>query len=162
MKCRRIGPSSRSCGSPLHADPGALPQAQGPAVYRPATLPGLRIAPRAHNVVVSQPPEVPPPQQPLPYPYQHQYQQQYPPLPPYNLYAILSLIISLVVFPPVGIYLGYKAKEEIARTGERGIELAQVGIIAGWVLTSLYALLIIVWCGFVLTMVGTAGFSGSG
>ena len=124
-----------------------------PAFSPPGTLLDLRVAWRAHNDAVSQPPQVPPPQQPYQYP---------PPLPPYNLYAILSLVIGIAVFPPVGIYLGYKAKEEIARTGERGIELAQVGIVVGWVLTSLYAVVLIVWCGFVLTMMGTATVSGVG
>ena len=84
--------------------------------------------------------------------------QQYPPLPPYNLYAILSLVISIAVFPPVGIYLGYKAKQEIARTGERGIELAQVGIVVGWIFTSLYLVFFVVWCGFAATIFGSAGF----
>ena len=79
---------------------------------------------------------------------------QYP-LPPYNVYAILSVIFSLLVFPPVGIFLGYKAKEEIARTGERGIELAKVGIIAGWVLAALQVLLLLFWCGMVLMFIGT-------
>jgi hypothetical protein len=71
----------------------------------------------------------------------------------------LPLVFSLIVFPPVGIYLGYKAKEQIERTGERGIELARIGIVAGWVLASLQALFLIVWCGLFLTFVG-AGLAG--
>jgi Domain of unknown function (DUF4190) len=70
--------------------------------------------------------------------------------PPFNVYAILSLVISLAVFPPVGIYLGYKAKQQIAQTGERGIELAQIGIIGGWILTAIYALFLICAGGMVL------------
>ncbi|HZM75974.1 MAG TPA: DUF4190 domain-containing protein [Candidatus Limnocylindrales bacterium] len=95
---------------------------------------------------MSEQPQIP--RQPQPYP------------PPYNLYAILSLIFSVAVFPPVGIYLGYKAKEEITRTGERGIELAQVGIVVGWIFTSLYAVFLIVWCAFATTIFGAAGFNG--
>jgi Domain of unknown function (DUF4190) len=84
---------------------------------------------------------------------------QYP--PPYNLYAILSLVISLVVFPPVGIYLGYKAKEQIAQTGERGIEMAKIGIVVGWVLTSVYAVFMVCGCGFLLMGMGSATFNAA-
>jgi len=74
-----------------------------------------------------------------------------PPPPPYappiNLYAILSLVFAVFVLPPLGVYFGHKAKQEIARTGERGVELATAGIITGWVMTGILALLVIVWCG---------------
>jgi peptidyl-prolyl cis-trans isomerase B (cyclophilin B) len=46
------------------------------------------------------------------------------------------------VFPPLGIYFGYKAKQQIANTGERGVELANAGVIVGWIFTSFY----ILWC----------------
>ncbi len=59
----------------------------------------------------------PPPQPPPPYPY-----VPYP--PPFNTYAILSLVFALFVFAPLGIYFGKVAKRQIAQTGERGIELA--------------------------------------
>ena len=61
------------------------------------------------------PPPAPPPP---PYPYGH-----YPPQPPYNVYAILSLALGILVFPPLGIYFGAKAKQQIAASGERGIVL---------------------------------------
>jgi hypothetical protein len=102
----------------------------------------------------SREPQSPPPAQQPPYPPPYAY---YP--PPMNLYAILSLVFSVAVFPPVGIYLGYKAKQQIEQTGERGIELAQVGIIVGWIFTSLYALFFICWCGFIAVGIGSAGFS---
>ncbi|GAB3835941.1 DUF4190 domain-containing protein [Dactylosporangium cerinum] len=79
---------------------------------------------------------------------------QYTPLPPVNTYAILAAVFAFVVFPPLGIYFGGKAKEQIAQSGERGIELANVGVIAGWILSVLFGLFIIVWCG----LVGTAVF----
>jgi Domain of unknown function (DUF4190) len=78
--------------------------------------------------------------------------------PPHNLYAILSLVFSVAVFPPVGIYLGYKAKQQIAETGERGIELAQVGIVVGWIFTALFALFFLVWCGMLFTFLGSVPF----
>lgn len=80
---------------------------------------------------------------------------QYVAAPPVNTYAILATIFAFVVFPPLGIYFGTKAKQQIAQTGERGIELATVGIIAGWVLSVLYALFMIVWCGVFVTIIGS-------
>lgn len=88
-----------------------------------------------------QPPQAPPPHQPPPYPYGH-----YPPQPPYNTYAILSLALGILVLPPLGIYFGTKAKQQIAVSGERGIELANAGVIVGWVLTGLFLAFFLVWC----------------
>lgn len=82
------------------------------------------------------------------------------PASPVNTYAILAAVFSFVVFPPLGIYFGRKAKEQIAQSGERGIELANVGIIAGWIISVLYGLFMIVWCGVVGTMV-LGGFNGA-
>jgi hypothetical protein len=82
-------------------------------------------------------PQVPP--YPAPYP------------PPVNTYAILATVFAFVVFPPLGIYFGYKAREQIAQTGERGSELATVGIVAGWILTILQAVFVVIWLGFFLT-----------
>jgi hypothetical protein len=79
------------------------------------------------------------------------------PAPPVNTYAILSLVFSLAVFPPVGVYLGNKAKEQIAETGERGIELANIGVVAGWILSVLYVGFVVVWCGFAGTILSHAG-----
>lgn len=79
--------------------------------------------------------------------------------PPYNLYAILSLIFSVAVLPPVGVYLGYKAKQQIEQTGERGIELAQVGIIVGWIFTAFFAVFILVWCGMFGMMMASFRFT---
>lgn len=76
------------------------------------------------------------------------------PQPPVNTYAILAAIFAFVVFPPLGIYFGNKAKQQIEQSGERGIELAKVGIIGGWILTILYGLFMIVWCGFFVFFVG--------
>ncbi|GHJ48704.1 hypothetical protein Cs7R123_60460 [Catellatospora sp. TT07R-123] len=80
-----------------------------------------------------------------PPPYQ---QPPYQPQPPYNVYAILSLVLALFVFPPLGIYFGTQAKKQIAVSGERGIELAQVGIIVGWVLTAFMLLACLIPCAF--------------
>jgi hypothetical protein len=40
-------------------------------------------------------------------------------------------------------------KEQIMQSGERGIELANVGVIAGWILSVLWGLFMIVWCSVV-------------
>jgi UPF0716 family protein affecting phage T7 exclusion len=64
--------------------------------------------------------------------------------PPYNVLAILSLVLGIMVLPPLGIYFGHKAQAQIAQTGERGVELAKAGVVVGWILTSLYVLM---FCG---------------
>jgi hypothetical protein len=71
-----------------------------------------------------------------------------PYLPPYNTYAVLSLVLAIFVLPPLGIYFGAKAKQQIAQTGERGIELANAGVVCGWIFTILFGVLFLVWCGF--------------
>jgi hypothetical protein len=82
-------------------------------------------------------------------------QYPYPPhvvyvtAPPTNTYAILSLIFAFVMFPPLGVYFGYKARKQIAETGERGGEMATVGIVAGWIHSVLFGIGVLVWCGFV-------------
>jgi hypothetical protein len=72
-----------------------------------------------------------------------------------NTYAILSVVFAFAVFAPLGIYFGSKAKEQIAQTGERGIELAKVGVIAGWILTCLQGAFLIVWCGLFVSFFGS-------
>jgi hypothetical protein len=86
-------------------------------------------------------PQNPPPPGPGPYGYVV-YQQ-----PPLNTNALLALVLGAMVLPPLGIYFGYKAREEIARTGQRGSELATAGIVVGWVLTGLFVVAV---CGFCL------------
>jgi hypothetical protein len=98
---------------------------------------------------MDEPPQ--PEQQPQPQP---QIVYQYVGGPPTNTYAILAAIFAFVVFPPLGIYFGYKAREQIAATGERGSELATVGIVAGWILTALYGVFMLVWCGFAVAFGG--------
>jgi hypothetical protein len=72
----------------------------------------------------------------------------YPVQPPLNTYAILGLVLGLFVLPPLGIYFGTKAQQQIAVTGERGVELAKASVIIGWVLTILYGVLLLIWCAF--------------
>jgi len=73
--------------------------------------------------------------------------------PPINLYSILSLVFAIFVLPPLGIYFGIKAKQQIAQTGERGAELATAGIVTGWVLSGLLAVMLIIWCAFAVFFV---------
>ncbi|HEU4426261.1 MAG TPA: DUF4190 domain-containing protein [Pilimelia sp.] len=68
------------------------------------------------------------------------------------MYAILALVFGAMVFPPLGIYFGSKAKQQIAETGERGVELATAGLVVGWIFTALYGVAFLVWCGIVGTM----------
>lgn len=93
-----------------------------------------------------------------PYPGQWQPGQPYPPgyppyYAPYNTYAILSLVLTVAVFPPLGIYFGNKAKQQIAQTGERGTELATVGIVLGWIFTGIFGVAILIWCSAMGLMV---------
>ena len=90
--------------------------------------------------VPPQTPQTPQPHQP-PAPYGYP-----PPAPPVNLSAILSLVLGVFVFPPLGIYFGGRAKREIARTGERGIELAVAGTVVGWVFTLLWVAMVLFVC----------------
>ena len=93
---------------------------------------------------MTEPSQFPPSQPAPPYPY-----APYP--PPFNTYAILSLVFAVFVFAPLGIYFGQVAKRQIAQTGERGIELANVGIICGWI----FSVLIVIWCGFFASVAST-------
>jgi hypothetical protein len=107
-----------------------------------------------------QPPGRPPGQSPGEPPGQPPYPPPYPPYayaPPINMYAILALVFGVMVFPPLGIYFASKAKQQIAQTGERGIELATAGQVVGWIFTVIWVLFVLVWCGFV----GTAIVSSS-
>ncbi|WP_279582649.1 DUF4190 domain-containing protein [Fodinicola feengrottensis] len=81
--------------------------------------------------------------------------------------AVLALVFSFV-FAPVGIFLGYRAKKEIARTGEDGDGLATAGIIVGWVHCGIWALVFLIWIAFIvlyvvfaISLVGAAGAAGS-
>ena len=109
------------------------------------------VAPPDPETPAPPPHPVPPVPSAHPQPYGPYPPPPYAVLPPFNTYAILAAIFAFVVFPPLGIYFGYKAREQIAQTGERGIELAKVGIIGGWIITSLQAVFLVVWCGFMLT-----------
>ncbi|MEH1015687.1 DUF4190 domain-containing protein [Micromonospora sp. CPCC 206060] len=69
-----------------------------------------------------------------------------------NTYAILSLVFAVMVFPPLGVYFGNRARDQIAQTGERGAELATAGIVVGWVFTIMYVVFIVVWCAMAGTL----------
>jgi hypothetical protein len=81
--------------------------------------------------------------------------------------AIMALVFGFV-FAPLGIYFGYRAKQEIAVSGEDGEGMATAGIIVGWVHCGLWALsilLIIVYFVIIIVFIGlaagTAGVAGS-
>jgi Domain of unknown function (DUF4190) len=85
----------------------------------------------------------------------------YQPLPPYNTYAILALVFAIAILPPLGIYFGAKAKQQIAVSGERGLELAKAGYITGWVLTGIYLVFFLIWCAFAVFFLGMFGLFGA-
>jgi hypothetical protein len=141
-------PTREHCAN-LRTDPridGAILAVEPDEVVRPHVISASARQDAAHcgdvdpfrlEAPVTEPPQLPPPQPPYgPYPAQ------------VNMYAILSLVFAIFVFPPLGIYFGKKAKEQIARTGERGIELANAGVICGWIFSILLAVVLLIWCGF--------------
>jgi hypothetical protein len=77
--------------------------------------------------------------------------------PTFNTYAILAIIFAVAILPPLGIYFGKRAKEEIARTGERGIEVANAAVVVGWVFSAIMGVFLIVWCGIFVSAFGTLG-----
>ncbi|MEV4415031.1 DUF4190 domain-containing protein [Catellatospora sp. NPDC049609] len=98
--------------------------------------------------------QLPPPQGQPPYP-------PYPQYPPYNTYAILALVLAIFVFPPLGIYFGGKAKQQIAVSGERGVEFATAAVVIGWVLTGLFIAMFAVWCAMFGIFASTASTVGA-
>lgn len=61
----------------------------------------------------------------------------------YNLFAILSIIFTFVIYP-VGLIFGIIALNQIKKTGEKGKGLAMVSIISGLVLVTI-VIIGIVW-----------------
>jgi len=73
-----------------------------------------------------------------------------------NLFAILSLIFS-IVFSPGGLILGIIALNQIKRTGEEGRILAIIGIIISCVKIAFWIIAVLVWMffvGLIATIIG--------
>lgn len=91
------------------------------------------------------------------------YGSPYPPPRRTNSNAVTALVVALaglVACPLVGVigvYLGNRARKEIARTGEEGDGMALAGIIVGWIGVGLTLLIgcvfagVFGWFGFVAT-----------
>jgi hypothetical protein len=62
---------------------------------------------------------------------------------PTNLLAILSLIFAFV-FPPVGLVLGFVARQQIRQRQEGGDGLALAGLIIGIIFTASYLMLCLI------------------
>jgi hypothetical protein len=58
--------------------------------------------------------------------------------------AILALVMAFV-FAPAGLILGIVARKQIRQTGEDGDGLALAGIIVGGIVTTIFALIILLW-----------------
>lgn len=76
--------------------------------------------------------------------------------PPTNTLAILALVFAFVV-APAGIVCGHIALGQIARTGERGRELATAGLILGYVFTGLVVLILVLYVVMMIVMFGVMG-----
>ena len=77
-----------------------------------------------------------------------------------NGFAIASLtmgVLGLSALPLIGallaLFFGYRARREIANSGERGEGFATAGVILGWVGVGLAALLLVVAVAVVLFLV---------
>ena len=79
--------------------------------------------------------------------------------PATNVLAIIA-IIAAIVFPPVGIVLGFIAQGQIKTSGEGGAGLAKAAIIVGIILTILSVLFIILGAVLPLLLLGSAGVYG--
>jgi hypothetical protein len=78
------------------------------------------------------------------------------PARPTNTLAIIAIIAAVVV-APVGIILGFIAKNQIKQTGENGAGLAKAAIIIGIVLTVLWLLIVILSVLLPFLIVGSVG-----
>jgi hypothetical protein len=78
------------------------------------------------------------------------------PARPTNTLAIIAIIAAVVV-APVGIILGFIAKNQIKQTGENGAGLAKAAIIVGIILTVLWLLIVVLGAILPFLIVGTMG-----
>jgi hypothetical protein len=58
-----------------------------------------------------------------------------------NALAIVSLVLAIMGFGPVGAIIGHIARKQIRERGGRGDGLALAGVIVGWITTGLYVVL---------------------
>lgn len=59
-----------------------------------------------------------------------------------NSLAIAAFVISLVACAPIGLILGYRAREQIRESGEQGGGFALAAIILGWLGLAVYLTLL--------------------
>lgn len=64
-----------------------------------------------------------------------------------NTMAVVAFVVALAVCGPVGLMLGYAARNEIARTGEQGSGFATAAIVLGWIWVAV--LVVVVLAGIV-------------
>lgn len=76
------------------------------------------------------------------------YGYPYPPPRRTNGNALASMVVSLAglvtcpLLGGIGVYLGYRARDEMARSGEEGDGMALAGIIVGWVGIGVFLLML--------------------
>ncbi|MEU6073006.1 DUF4190 domain-containing protein [Micromonospora sp. NPDC047074] len=107
-----------------------------------------------------------PPGQPVGYPPQAYPGYGYPPVQKTNGMAIAALVLALVgigscITAPIGAILGHVAQKQIRETGEGGEGMAKAGIIVGWIVTGLYALVMICYVGAIIFAITQSDTSSS-
>lgn len=83
------------------------------------------------------------------------YPAGYPPPAPTNSLALVALV-GAFVFAPLGIVFGHISLSQIKRTGEQGRGMAVAGLVIGYVITALSALLVVLLVLFAILMAQTA------
>lgn len=129
---------------------------------RQPPVPPVPPAPSPGAVTPPPPPSAPdaPPAQPT-YPAYGQPTAGYY-APPTNTLAIVGMVLSLVgilvgITAIVGAILGHVALGQIKRTGEGGRGFALTAVIAGWVITGIWLLIIVAYVVFFAIFLASFG-----
>ena len=155
-------PPSEQTPSPERPSPSEPPHSEPRSQEPPAEEPRAQEPPPStwqNPPTAGQPPSDPyghpqftQPQYPQAQYPQYGYTQQAPGYPPYQAYppqrgtnvlAIVALIVSIVLLPPLGAILGHISRRQIRSTGEGGDGVALAAIIIGWTLTGLGILIVV-------------------
>jgi len=139
---------------------GYLPQAAGPYPQAGSPEGGAYPQQTGHPQQVAYPQQTyaPGPYAPAPY--------GYAPPPPTNTLAIVSLVCSALglttgITAIAGVICGHLALGQISRSGEQGRGLAIAGIVIGYAVIVLFALIIMGWLLFAAVLVTVPGSSTS-
>lgn len=78
-----------------------------------------------------------------------------------NTFALLAIILAFIA-PVAAIVFGHMGLSQIKRTGDAGRGIALTGLIIGYAYFVLVALFVVLYVGFVITMIASLGAAFSG